>query len=112
VLEKIKQVSNPLTVISIFAAITEVGATVVLPFIAPASQSIFVWFLIGFPTLLVILFFLTLNFNHRVLYAPSDYREDSSFLAASKIQNNHLPTPAQPTGIPLVVSESVTGMQS
>lgn len=105
-LENIKHVSNPLTIIAIFAAIAEVGATVVLPFIPAQSQQIFLWFLIGFPTLLVLLFFLTLNFNHRVLYAPSDYREDSSFLAASRIQNNQLPAPANPTGIPLVSNAS------
>ena len=100
-LEKIKHVANPLTVISIFAAIVEVGATVALPFLSPASQQVFIWFLIGFPSVLVLLFFLTLNFNHRVLYAPSDYREDSSFLAAaSRILNNQLPVPA--AGIPLV----------
>ena len=98
-LEQIKHVSNPLTVIAIFAAIVEVCATAVLPFASPASQQVFLWFLIGFPTLLVILFFLTLNFNHQVLYAPSDYRDDSSFLAASRIQNNQLPTPAQSKGI-------------
>src|SRR5512138_1053450 len=87
-LEKIKGVSNPLTVIAIFAGITEMGGTIVLPFLAPANQGTYMWFLIAFPGALVLLFFATLNFNHRVLYAPSDYREDSSFLAASRIQNN------------------------
>ncbi len=89
-LEKIRGVSNPLTVIAIFAGITEVGGTIVLPFLATANQSTYMWFLIVFPGALVLLFFATLNFNHRVLYAPSDYRADSSFLAASRIQNNQL----------------------
>lgn len=35
-----------------------------------------------FPFLLVVLFFLTLNFNARVLYAPSDFQTDESFLSA------------------------------
>jgi hypothetical protein len=33
-----------------------------------------------FPALLVALFFATLNFNHRVLYAPSDYQNEENFL--------------------------------
>lgn len=88
--ENIKGVSNPLTVIGIFAGLTEVGGTIVLPFLLATNQAHYMWFLIAFPVLLVLLFFVTLNFNHRVLYAPSDYREDSSFLAASRIQNNQL----------------------
>ncbi len=89
-LEKLKGVSNPLTVIAIFAGITEVGGTIVLPFLSQTNQTQYMWFLILFPVALIILFFGTLNFNHRVLYAPSDYREDSSFLAASKIKNNQM----------------------
>jgi ribosomal protein S19E (S16A) len=37
-----------------------------------------------FPTLLLGIFFLTLNFNHTVLYAPSDFRDDQAFLDALK----------------------------
>ena len=81
-LESLKQVGNPLTVIAMFAALAEVSGTAVLPFLAPQAQGLFVWFVMGFPILLVLLFFGTLNFNHRVLYAPTDYREDKSFLAA------------------------------
>lgn len=34
----------------------------------------------AFPTLIVILFFATLNFNPKVLYAPSDFRNEENFL--------------------------------
>ena|ERR1700733_5437830 len=78
--EKIGTIKNPLTIIAIFAAIAEISGTVVLPFIATANQSVYVWFLIVFPSLLVTLFFVTLNFNHRVLYAPSDYTNEDNFL--------------------------------
>lgn len=37
------------------------------------------WFVMLFPTLLVVLFFLTLNFNHTVLYAPGDYSNERYF---------------------------------
>lgn len=79
-IEKFKAVSNPLTIIAIFAGIAEISGTMVLPHIAAEIQHTYVWFLILFPSLLVVLFFLTLNFNNRVLYAPSDFREDESFL--------------------------------
>lgn len=78
--EKIGPIKNPLTIIAIFAAIAEISGTVVLPFIAPANQATYVWFLIVFPILLIVLFFLTLNFNHKVLYAPSDYQNEDNFL--------------------------------
>jgi hypothetical protein len=90
VLEKFKKITNPLTIIAIFAGIAEVMGTIALPFVSDTNQSIFIWFLIVFPTLLVCLFFLTLNFNHKVLYSPSDYREDSSFLAAANIKNSEI----------------------
>lgn len=79
-IENIGPIKNPLTIIAIFAAIAEISGTLVLPFIATSNQSIYVWFLIVFPVLLIILFFLTLNFNHKVLYAPSDYKNEENFL--------------------------------
>jgi hypothetical protein len=79
-LEKIRQVNNPLTIIAVFAGIAEISGTAILPFLDREVQHIYVWFLIVFPLLLVVLFFATLNFNHKVLYAPSDYRSDEGFL--------------------------------
>lgn len=78
--EKIGPIKNPLTIIAIFAAIAEISGTVVLPFIATANQATYVWFLIIFPILLIVMFFLTLNLNHKVLYAPSDYQNEDNFL--------------------------------
>lgn len=77
--EKIAHIRNPLTVIAIFAAIAEISGTTVLPFIAPENQGTYILFLMLFPTLLVCLFFITLNFNHKVLYAPSDWKDESNF---------------------------------
>ncbi len=78
--EKIGHIKNPLKIIAIFAAIAEISGTIVLPFIASDNQATYVWFLILFPFLLITLFFLTLNFNHKVLYAPSDYQNEDNFL--------------------------------
>lgn len=79
-LESIKKISNPLTIIAIFTGLAEVSGTVVLPFMKEESQSLYVWFLMAFPTLLILLFFLALNFNYKVLYAPSDFKDEDNFL--------------------------------
>ena len=79
-LEKIKPVSNPLTIIAIFAALAEIASTVALATVDKQVQGTFVWFVMGFPLLLVTAFFLTLNFNSRTLYAPSDYKKEENFV--------------------------------
>jgi hypothetical protein len=85
----INHIKNPLTIIGIFAGIVEVSANCVLPFLKEPQQSTYVWFLMLFPAGLVILFFLTLNYNHVVLYAPSDYKDDNGFMQANgKLANN------------------------
>lgn len=79
-IEKVGHVRNPLTVIAIFAGLAEVSGTVVLPFLDKATQQVYVWFLMGFPCLLVSLFFWMLYAKHQVLYAPSDFKDDKTFL--------------------------------
>ncbi len=79
-IEKIKKIMNPLTIIAIFAGIAEISSTAVLPFLAPEPQSLFIWFTIIFPIILVIFFFATLNWNYKVLYAPSDFKDEKDFL--------------------------------
>lgn len=80
-IEKINRISNPLTIIAIFAALAEIAGTVSLGIVDASLQSVFVWFVMLFPVLLVTGFFLTLNFNPKVLYAPADFRDDQSFIA-------------------------------
>lgn len=79
-IEKIRPVSNPLTIIAIFAALAEIAGTAVLVVVNVEIQRIFVWFVMGFPTALILAFFVTLNFNRVALYAPRDYNNDGSFL--------------------------------
>jgi len=75
-------IKNPLTVISIFASLTEIVCGTVTPFISDTqNQTIFLIFVIGFPILLIVLFFMTLNFNHKVLYAPSDFTDSDKNIA-------------------------------
>ena len=77
---EVKKISNPLTVIAIFASIAEISGTVIFPTLSESIQPVFVWFLIGFPTLLVLCFFITLNLNPRSLYAPSDYKDEDNYV--------------------------------
>ncbi|MFJ7794829.1 hypothetical protein [Pseudomonas sp. NPDC096950] len=75
-----KRISNPMTIIAIFAALSETSAAISLPFLDNDEREIYVWFLISFPFYLLFLFFLTLNFNYRSLYAPSDFDKDKYFI--------------------------------
>lgn len=76
----ISTIKNPLTVIAIFAGIAEVSGSAVLPFISEANQQTYIWFLMLFPFALILLFFITLNWNYKVLYAPSDFENEDNFL--------------------------------
>ena len=61
----------PLTIIAIFAGIIEASALATLPFLSESSQTLYTWFLVGFPFFLTALFFLTLNFNYKSFYSPA-----------------------------------------
>lgn len=79
-IERIRFIQNPLTIIAIFAGLAEIAGTAALASVDKELQSIFIWFVMGFPLFLVCLFFITLNFNPTVLYAPSDFRDEQNFL--------------------------------
>ena len=70
------RIKNPLTIIGLFAGIAEVAGTAVLPLVSTELQKFFIWYVMGFPILLVVLFFFTLNRNPKVLYAPSDFVDE------------------------------------
>lgn len=75
-------IKNPLTVIAVFASLTEIVCGTVTPFISDSyNQKLFLIFVVGFPILLVISFFLTLNLNHKVLYSPSDFNDSNERIA-------------------------------
>jgi len=72
--------SNPLGIIALFTAMVEASALASLPFLDDNNQTIYIWFLVGFPTFLAALFFATLNFNYKALYSPSDFETSADFL--------------------------------
>jgi hypothetical protein len=81
---KLGTVKNPLSVIAIFAGIAEISGAAVLPHISPENQQLYIWFLMSFPFALIILFFITLNWNYKVLYAPSDFQNEENFVNLQK----------------------------
>lgn len=83
-------ISNPLTIIAIFAGLAEIGGTVVLPLLSEKNQFIFIWYVMLFPILLVIIFFYILYKKNHVLYSPSDYQNDESFLKAKITFENNI----------------------
>lgn len=107
-MENIKQrITNPLTLIAIFATLSETSAAISLPFLDDDDKDTYIWFLISFPFYLLFLFFATLNFNYRSLYAPSDFENGEHFIKAmhntERPEKNHFrlkskkPNRRQPT---------------
>lgn len=86
-MNKNKFIKNPLTIIGIFSGIAEVSSTCAIGLVNHNLQNIFIWFVIGFPVMIVLLFFITLIFRPEVLYAPSDFRNEENFLISMKIRN-------------------------
>lgn len=78
--ENIKAINNPLTIVGIFAALSEVAGTITIGLITPELQKTFIWFLIGFPSFLVSIFFITLFVKREALYSPSDYSDEANFM--------------------------------
>ncbi|APC17786.1 hypothetical protein BLL42_19380 [Pseudomonas frederiksbergensis] len=75
-----KKISNPMTIIAIFATLSETSAALSLPFLDNEERQTYIWFLISFPFYLLFLFFITLNLNYKSLYAPSDFQKSKQFV--------------------------------
>jgi hypothetical protein len=82
-LEKMKAINNPLTIIGLFCGVVEVAGLIVMGTgnLAPEAQRDLIWLVKWFPILLVSLFFVTLWFKDRVLYAPGDFKDEQNYLA-------------------------------
>ncbi|MBB1354387.1 ArsR family transcriptional regulator [Pseudoalteromonas sp. SR45-5] len=80
------KVSNPLTIVAIFAGTAETFATGALVALPESMQAIFIYFVMFFPVLIVVCFFLTLAMKPQSLYAPSDFSNEEHFLDANKLK--------------------------
>jgi tetratricopeptide (TPR) repeat protein len=71
---------NPLGVIALFVFLIETMATVSLHAVAEKPYAaILVWFIVIFPSVIAVLFFVLLAFRREALYGPMDYRDDGTF---------------------------------
>lgn len=75
-IEKMPKVSNPLTIIAIFAGLAEVAMTVTVGLLDGWNQTIFMWFAAAFPIGIAIGFFTVLIRKPALLYAPSDWQDE------------------------------------
>lgn len=82
------KISNPLTIIAIFSSLAEALATVTLINLPLAMQEIFIYFVMVFPSLIVIFFFIILLFNNKALYAPSDFDNQDHYLEINNLKES------------------------
>ena len=91
---------NPLAVIASLIAIVEAAFAYPVTKLSNTNQTIFVYFMVGFPVLLVLCFFITLWVKPGHLYSPKDYASPADFLRgigkASAIPAQVAPGPAKP----------------
>jgi hypothetical protein len=72
---------NPLTVIAALIGVVEAAFAYPVTKLTGTNQTVFVLFMVCFPVLLLLCFFITVWFRPAHLYGPSDYTQDNSFLA-------------------------------
>lgn len=81
---------NPLGIIALFIVLVYGFACLLFGFSAdtltPPERTLLIWFVILFPVLVLVLFGWLVSKHHKKLYAPSDYRDDNSFLQAHQQQ--------------------------
>ena len=75
-----KAPQNPLAVIALLIGVVEAAFAYPVTQLQGTNQTVFVIFMVGFPVLLMLAFFLTVWFRPGHLYAPKDYTRDESFL--------------------------------
>ena len=78
--EKITGPNSPLSIIALFSSLAEIASTTAMFALPTHLQEIFIWFIMGFPAALILGFFITLNLNPRVLYAPSDFKDENNYM--------------------------------
>ena len=71
---------NPLGMIALFVFLIETVATVSLHTVADKPYAlILVWFIVAFPTVIALLFFVLVWFKREALYAPMDFPDVQTF---------------------------------
>ena len=80
---------NPLGIIALFIVLIYSFASLVVGFsdkLQEVERLPIVWFLVVFPILVLAVFAWLVSHHHAKLYSPADYRQDASFIEASRQQ--------------------------
>jgi hypothetical protein len=80
--DSIGRVKNPLTMVAVFAAISEVAMAFVITKLPDKLQEVFIWFVMGFPTVLVFIFFFILYRKPAVFFSPGDYKREELYVSS------------------------------
>lgn len=86
----VSRITNPLTIIFIFSGVVESSGVLVLHALPDNLKSIYLWFLVIYPSALMLFFFITLWTNRNVFYAPSDFKDDEAYLMLMNITNKNI----------------------
>lgn len=81
-----RTIANPLTLMAIFAGLSESVGAAVLPLVDAATRARLVWFVMLFPTALMLMFFATMWYNEKMLYGPRDLDTDAARLALLEVK--------------------------
>ena len=76
---KPETIKNPLTLLGLFASLSEVSMTVALIKLPLEIQKTFIWFVIFYPALLTLGFFYFLYKKPQSLYGPSDFKDEANY---------------------------------
>jgi ABC-type transport system involved in multi-copper enzyme maturation permease subunit len=86
---------NPLGIIALFISLIYGFACLVLStslsnLIENTERLPLIWFIIGFPILILVSFILLVIFHHEKLYAPIDYKDEKNFVSTFQGRNFRL----------------------
>ena len=88
----VKLARNPLGIIGLaFVLVYGIAGLVATSSVFQSEERVvLVWFLVGFPVLILVAFYRLVTTHHSKLYAPSDFKDDASFLKAldARISNS------------------------
>jgi hypothetical protein len=105
--EAISRVKNPLAMVALFATISEVAMAAVITQLPDKLQQLFIWFVMGFPVVLVLLFFFVLYRKPAVFFAPGDYKREELYVASI---GQNTPDPATEQRL-RILEEALTSIQ-
>lgn len=77
-------IRNPMTIILLFIGLTEIGLGIAFSKAPENVRSPIIWFMVIFPFVYAIGFFLVLFFQPQNFYGPADFRSDEGYLAVNR----------------------------